>query len=99
MKLVGSAVISGLHWAGMSKKAHSHDWMLRRAFFGVLSSLPVASPGGQVGFLVWCLHSEGGCPLSEHSKKKEAEAVSSPMFRSQNSQNMTLAVFYWLKPS
>lgn len=80
MKLVGSVVISGLHWAEMSKKAHSHDWTLRWAFFRVLSSLPVASPCGQVGLLMWCLHSEGGCPLSEHSKKKEAEAVSSPMF-------------------
>lgn len=37
--------------------------------------------------------------MSERSKKKEVDAVSSLMFRSQNSQNMTLAALYWSEQS
>lgn len=80
IKLVGSAVTWGLDWTGMSKKAHSHDWMLRRAICRGLSSLSLASLHGQVSLLMCCLHSERRCPMNESFKKKEVEAISFLMF-------------------
>ena len=71
MKLVGSAVIWRLNWAGFSRNAHFHPWMLVWAFCIGLRSPLVAFPHGQVGRLTWCLLLRGTV-----SQKKEVEAVS-----------------------